>query len=377
MTRWTLEFAPYRVPLRRPFRTAHGLVESREGLLVRLRAPGGDEGLGEAAPVPGDPGDAVRGLANRLRELAPALLEQVAGRGARLRGDAVLPLPIVLMPGTGAADRALACAVDTAWWDMAASAARMPLAAAWADDVALPVHVNAIVDAAETAEAAERARAAANAGFTSLKLKAGAGDPTDDETRVRVVREAVGGGVLLRLDANGAWTRDVAAAALVRLARYDIELVEQPLPPDDLPAMAELRRVSPIPLAADEAVTGEARAREILALGAADVLVLKLSRLGGPTAALQVAAAARETGAPCIVTTAFEAGPALAAALHLAAALPRSGPAHGLATGGLLERVLVAPWSDEDAPRLSPPAGPGLGVRLTGIDERDWRPLSA
>ena len=83
-------------------------------------------------------------------------------------------------------------------------------------------------------EGAEAALQAIEAGFTTLKLKAGAERETEDlVARVRAIRQAVGPDVRLRLDVNGAWDLPTAEDRLDAVARFDIQYVEQPLPADD------------------------------------------------------------------------------------------------------------------------------------------------
>jgi O-succinylbenzoate synthase len=144
---------------------------------------------------------------------------------------------------------------------------------------------------------------------------------------VGAVRDAVGPGVGLRVDANGAWDVDTAVAMINRLARYDLEYVEQPVATlDDL---ARVRRRVDVRVAADECIRTLADAHRLRALDAADVVVLKQQPLGGVRAALAVAEAA---GVPAVVSSMMETSVGIAAGVALAAALPEVPYACGLAT---------------------------------------------
>jgi O-succinylbenzoate synthase len=165
-------------------------------------------------------------------------------------------------------------------------------------------------------------------GFPAVKVKVRA--PSDVDLVARV-RDVVGPTVALRVDANGGWDVDTAVSLLQQLVRYDVELVEQPVPTlDDL---AVVRRRSPIPIAADECVRSIDDARRLRRLGAADVVVLKVQPLGGVRAALEVAEAA---GVPALPTSMMETSVGLAAGLALACALPELTLACGLGTAGAL-----------------------------------------
>jgi O-succinylbenzoate synthase len=160
--------------------------------------------------------------------------------------------------------------------------------------------------------------------FRAVKVKVGTRGDVD---LVAQVREAVGPHVALRVDANGAWDVGTAVERISRLARYDLEFVEQPVAAiDDL---ARVRARVAVPVAADECVRTVDDARRVRALGAADVIVLKQQPLGGVSAALMIAEEAR---LPAVVSSMMETSVGIAAGVALAAALPELHFACGLAT---------------------------------------------
>jgi O-succinylbenzoate synthase len=172
------------------------------------------------------------------------------------------------------------------------------------------------------------ARMAVAAGCHTVKVKVG--DP-EGEARVRAVREAVGPAAHIRLDANGSWDLEQAIRSLEVLARYDIELVEDPVPA--LADLARLRRRTSIPLAAETSIRTMEDVIEMRRFDAADVLVIKPQRIGGIVAALH---AAELAAIPVVVSSALETSVGLAACLAVAAALPASPYAHGIGTATLL-----------------------------------------
>jgi O-succinylbenzoate synthase len=130
---------------------------------------------------------------------------------------------------------------------------------------------------------------------------------------------------------------DAAVSMIARLARYELELVEQPVV--SLEDLAVVRRRVAVPVAADECVRNLEDARRLAALDAADAVVLKVQPLGGVAAALQVAAAA---DVAVVVTSMYETSIGLAAGLALAAALDHLPYACGLGTASLLAADVVA-----------------------------------
>jgi O-succinylbenzoate synthase len=166
------------------------------------------------------------------------------------------------------------------------------------------------------------------AGFGCVKVKVGY--PGDVDV-VAEVRDAVGPAVALRVDANGAWDVETAVSSLGALARYDVELAEQPV--GSIDDLARVRRRVPIRIAADESVRSVADARRVRTLAAADAIVLKVQPLGGVRPALEVAEAA---GLPAVPTSMMDTSVGIGAGLALAAALDDLPFACGLATVALL-----------------------------------------
>lgn len=189
----------------------------------------------------------------------------------------------------------------------------------WPPPVRDIVAVNALVDDAPVDPAAL-------AGFPAVKVKVGRRNPDDDLELVASVRAAIGPGVALRVDANGAWDLETAETMIGRLARWELELVEQPVP--EMDELARLRRRIGIPVAADECVRSVDDARRLAALDAADAVVLKVQPLGGVRAALRVAETA---GVSALVTSMRETSIGIAGGLGLAAAMPELPYACGLA----------------------------------------------
>lgn len=161
-------------------------------------------------------------------------------------------------------------------------------------------------------------------GFPAVKVKV---RDASGIALVRAVRDAVGPGVAVRVDANGAWDVDTAVTMITRLAAFDLEYVEQPVAA--LADLAAVRRRVDVPIAADECIRSLDDARALRARDAADVIVLKQQPLGGVRAALAVAEAA---GVPAVVSSMMETSVGIAAGVALAAALPELPYACGLAT---------------------------------------------
>jgi O-succinylbenzoate synthase len=180
----------------------------------------------------------------------------------------------------------------------------------------------------------------AASGCTTAKVKvADPGMPlADDCDRVAAVRDALGPGGRIRVDANAAWAPDEAVVAIRALERAagGLEYVEQPC--RTLDELARVRRRVSVPIAADESIRRAEDPLRVAVAGAADIAVIKVAPLGGVRRALAVAEAC---GLPCVVSSAVETSVGLAAGLALAGALPELEHACGLGTVSLLTSDVV------------------------------------
>lgn len=348
------------IPFRRPFPTATGMWLERDTWLIRLLDADGRIGLGEAVldPLSGEVAETI--LAALIREAAEGATD------GRLPSMSDLELH-------GAPGRSLNAAIESALLDLG-RVGGLPAVAPDGEGVG----VNATIPSVGSAAAAESARQSVESGFLTLKVKAGAERETEVLVeRIRVIRTAVGPDVRLRLDVNGAWDLATAEDRLEAIARFDIEYVEQPLAAHDIDGLAELRRRVGVPVAADEAAESVRAVRALLEADAVDVLVIKPARVGGPAAVAEIAERAAERGVPVVISTLFETGVGIAAALVMAAGLPDvessrwAGPLdHGLATAGLLDHDLLRESLIVADGRMHAPCGPGSGGLGIVLDDR-------
>lgn len=193
------------------------------------------------------------------------------------------------------------------------------------------VPVNGIVPGLPPAEAAARA-VASGCGTVKVKVAAKGESIDDDVARVAAVRDALPH-VRLRVDANGGWSLDDAAAALRELEPMGLEYAEQPCA--SVEELAALRAMDlGVPIAADESIRRAGDPLKVKEAGAADIAMLKVQPIGGVRACLRLA---EQLDMPVVVSSAVETSVGLRAGIALAAALPDLPYACGLETARLLE----------------------------------------
>jgi galactonate dehydratase len=268
--------------------------------------------------------------------------------------------------------------VETALWDLHAKSLGRPLASVLGGAVreTIPVYSNAwYFGAASAAEFAECARRTVALGYRGLKF-----DPfevaefTIDEEelaraieRVEAVREAVGPGVSLMVEGHGRFGVESALRVVARLAPLNVRFFEEPTPPGDHGALAQVARLSSVPIAAGERAYDLRDCQRLINAGVS-VLQPDVIHLGGISA--MVAAAELCEASSVSFAPHNASGPvATAATLHLASLAPT-----------LLMQEMFAPldvdWKDRVAVpgvqivdgHVRPPDGPGLGISLDSAE---------
>jgi D-galactarolactone cycloisomerase len=207
-------------------------------------------------------------------------------------------------------------------------------------------------------------------GYKALKMKVGFGI-ADDVRAVRAVRQAIGSGPDLLVDANEAY--DVASA--VRLGRmieqYEIGWFEEPIPPEHLDGYREVRMLQPIPVAGGEAEFTRYGFRDVLTKGAMDIIQPDICAAGGLSECKKIADMAQAFGIRCNPHT-FGTPVAIAASLQLLALIPDV-PGALNTSPPMLEfdrtehPIRDAMMTDALRPKegmIRIPDGPGLGIEI-------------
>jgi L-alanine-DL-glutamate epimerase-like enolase superfamily enzyme len=320
-----------------PFGIARGTHRSYRVVWVRIRDGDGLEGWGEADPSSfyGETAETVVAALASLEPLLPEdpfqLEDAEAALAASLRGNA-------------AARSALSAALH----DLVGKRLGTPLWKLWGLDPAKAPPSSFTIGIADPETIKAKVREAAS--YPILKVKVGT---RDDAAILRAVREVTDKPV--RVDANCGWTLKQAIGRLPLLEEMGVELIEQPLPPEDLEGLAAVRRASRLPIIADESCLV---ASDIPRLsGVVDGINIKLGKCGSLREALRMIAVARAHRMMVMVGCMIETSLGITAAAHLAplldvvdldgAALLRHDPFTGASIAG---------------GRLTLPSGPGLGV---------------
>jgi len=307
-----IEVWPVSMRLTEPYRIAYETGEAATNVILRLETNTGVCGYGAAAPdeqITGETPDSV------LRSI-----EEIAGPAIK-GSDPLRPLRLMerLKPKLPSQPSALA-AVDMALYDILGKASHLPLwklLGGYRDRIRTSVTIGIL----PKEETVRRARDWVQHGFRCLKLKGGI-DVEADIERVLKVREAVGERIELRFDANQGFSVEDSLKFVEKTRQAVLELIEQPTPKGKPDLLGRVTSGVPIPVMADESLMTLRDAFRIARRGLADMVNVKLMKVGGISEAIQINAVARSAGLEVMVGCMDEVSLAIAGGLHFALARP-------------------------------------------------------
>ena len=197
-----------------------------------------------------------------------------------------------------------------------------------------------------------------DAGYRRIKLKI---KPGWDVEPVRAVRERFAD-VPLQVDANTAYSL-ADAKHLAELDPFDLLLIEQPLPEEEVLAHAKLARTVKTPICLDESITSAQAAADAIELGACRVINIKPGRVGGYLEGRKIHDLCVERGVPVWMGGMLETGIGRAGNVAMAAMPGFTLPGDTSASDRYYRRDITDPFVLHDG-RLKVPTGPGLGVTV-------------
>ncbi|MDQ6631969.1 MAG: mandelate racemase/muconate lactonizing protein [Verrucomicrobiota bacterium] len=356
-----IETIPIRVPLKKELAIRSGRGGAHvvsPFLLVKIFTDEGIIGLGEVSCTPRWSGEDQMTAAHFIQNyLAPLLIGQNPIEVEKLSDAFRLAVAGNCFTKAG---------IEMALWDIAGKAVGKPVYELLGGAVREFVPTKWSVSGVEPEKAAAIAKWAGEEGFKTMKVKVGI-EPNADVARVQAVRAAIGDKIKLGVDANGGWAKETAVKTIERLYSSKIYFVEQPLAPEEILSMPDLRRQIRIPIVADESIYSLQDAMTMAYLKAADVFSIYVGKAGGIGSARKIAMFAESAGFKCTVGSNLELGIGSAAMIHLAMAT------HGIAAEEF-PCDIIGPFFYEDdllkkllllkAGEARPNSKPGLGIEL-------------
>ena len=346
---------PIDIRLSSSVQTGAGSIGDRGGVRVTIEADG-DTGVGETAAIPGQPGPGLEQLATETSQWCQSA--QSAPVSDLIEGlDSAGLSPISRF------------AVHTALIDLQSRQADLSTSQWLSPGAATRVSVNGMISEVNPAAVHERARDLVDQNVSAIKLKVGSQDPGQDITRIVAASEAAGSSAELRLDANGAWTAEIAIRVIGRVGKHRISYIEDPTTdPSEFARIADECEV-------DVAIDLDAMTDPTEAIEAAGVrtVVVKPAAVGGIDRVLQLVEKYHDHR--FIVSSSIQRQVGLAAAVHAAALIHTTNPGpHGLATGRLIHQMDQTLLDAHGQVRV--PAGPGIWNEVPSTEPADPIPVS-
>jgi L-alanine-DL-glutamate epimerase-like enolase superfamily enzyme len=350
-----LETIPVSVPYRHREVSSQVARDGVSDVLVKLTTDEGLVGWGEACC-----GADTASVDAALRALAPFVVGRDPWNREAMRRDAFTHGLWQFRAGTGNFAWA---GIDMALWDICGRACGQPLWRLLGGLQRRAATYFYYLARSSPEQLAAQVAEGREAGFDVFYLKVGL-DDDDDLAMVAAVREALGPGPRLRLDANGGWSLPQAARNLHALEEHGIDFVEQPVRDHPLDLLAGLRTRTRIPLCANEGLWSEAEAYARITARQADVYCFSPYWVGSIAGFHRLAWVAEYEGLQVCKHTHGELGLAAAAAHHVVLTLPNGVDGHQQ-TAHLMEHdVLTEPIPIASGPRWGTIEAPGLGVTV-------------
>lgn len=307
-----MDIIPVEMPLQEHYTVAYQTFDKAENVFVRLETSSGITGYGCAAPEKEVTGETVQSVISNLDSIArERLLHSEPLRISYIMEDLKTKLPD--KPGVHAA-------VDMALHDILGKYTRMPL---WKllGGFRTRILTSITIGILPVTETIEKAEMNVKKGFRALKIKGGLEVENDIERLIKV-REKVGDSVELRFDANQGYTIDQALDFIESTRHIKLELIEQPISKAEHSLMERITREAPIPVMADESIVNLRDAFRIARRDLADMINIKLMKVGGIAEALHINSVARAARLEAMIGCMDETAFSIAAGLHFALAKP-------------------------------------------------------
>jgi L-Ala-D/L-Glu epimerase len=296
------------IKLKEPFKISLGILTHANNVIVRIRTNGGFIGFGECSPFMTIHGESIETAVVVGKYLAKVLI-----------GKSVLDIAahVHMMDATIYGNSCIKSAFNIALYDIASQHANLPLYAFLGGTNTKTIQTDYTVSIDAPQKMARDALHIKDNGFEIIKVKVG-GNPVVDIERIRLIREAVGSDIRIRIDANQGWNVDQAIEVLTSIEQYEIEHCEEPINRSMYTYLPKIKNACKIPIMADESCCFHFDVQRLIDIDACDSFNVKLSKSAGITDALKIIHLAEQAGKVLQVGGFLESRLAFTAAAHVA-----------------------------------------------------------
>ncbi len=347
---------PIAIPLKKPVIMAGVRLEVSYNLLVRAEAADGLVGWGEASVAPTMTGDVLPGMVAAVNEhLAPL----VTGKDALKRAELAHICAHALHHNGGPK-----CAVDAAIADLAGRHLNVSLSDMYGGALRDSITAMYLLGNPKIEDDIAETHKKIKEGYTFFKLKVGIKPARDEAAAAVQIRKAVGPDVVLCADANMGMDFRSARIFVEDSRDADLLFLEQPLRDDDFDGMAELARISPIPLNGDESLGNVATIIQMARAGSIKGANLKTIKLGGVSATVHAMSVCAALGLNInLACKVAETSVGAATIIHLGCVAPNVNWGVSITNHYLVDDIVSNPVRIDNG-SMARPAGAGNGVQV-------------
>ncbi len=365
-----VEVIPLRIPFVRPFKLSRGYVgrpgQPGEHIYVKLVTSDGEVGWGEARPMHTWMYETMESVYTSIkRYLAPILIGKEPYDLSRIHEE----MDKVLTPVVSSGQPFAKSAVDIALHDLIGKLVGLPLHRLIGGKTRDYVEMSALISG-DPESISEYAREMLRKGFRCFKLKI-MGDVDEDCKCIRALRDSIGDGGQIWLDANQAYSSLRLAWLLKEIKDVgNIICIEQPVPTTDFHGLRRIARMSPIPIAVDESLFSHYDLLKLITMEALDALVLKVAK-SGIRNSLKIYYLAEAGGIDCLGSGMTESGVGFTASIHLYSVVKVVAPVD--TNGPQFLSDLLVRGIEIEGPRVKVPEKPGLGIKVDESKIEEYR----
>jgi o-succinylbenzoate synthase len=307
-----VECVPVSLPIE-PFSDAYGSYNEMKYALALVHTEEGLTGVGEASPIdPSFYGETQSSIKAAIEEYISPLIR---GRNP-LDIDRIESEIDRRINGNSCAK----AAVDIALYDLAGKALGVPVYALLGGLAREKAPVALELGLTRVEEMPRLVTRLLDMGAKAIKVHVGT-SPQEDIQVIKAMDDAVSGNAAIRADANGHYTTAEAIKVMRKVEKCELEYFEQPLAKSNIDGLRKIKQRLETPIAVDESVWTLQDALEICGANVADVINIKITRVGGLHKAMKIAHIAEAAYLKCHVGCELEFGIAMAAKAHLALSL--------------------------------------------------------
>ena len=304
----SIEVFPLKVKLLEPFIISLGRLDYADNVVVKITTANDIVGFGECSPFRSIHGE----TAETCLAIGKIISDVFIGKNALFIEELVVLMDKIIFGNTS-----IKSAFDIALYDIASQNSGLPLYEFLGGKNNKEIQTDYTVSFDKAEKMAADARKILDAGFPVIKVKLG-GTAADDIQRMKLIREAVGNVVPIRIDANQGWSKEEAIFILNELSAMNIQHCEEPILKHNFLDLPDIKAVSKIPIMADESCCDHLDAARLIKIKACDLFNIKLGKSGGILKALKILKLAEENDIDIQIGGFLESRLGFTASAHLA-----------------------------------------------------------